>query len=269
MISQETLDALKSIGLNLYERKLYSSLLARGTATVGELSELGSVPRSRAYDVLESLAEKGFVVIQHSKPLKYVAVAPADALDKAKDQLKKSFTTGITRIDGFRTSDALKELKTLYSKGISLVDAADLSGSFKGRYALDLQLSTMIKGAEKGVDIMTSEEGLRNLWNNHSGLLQAAKDKGINIRVVAPVTSRNREEAESIGKIVELKNHGGEESVPTGRMFIVDGKQVILGLTDDASTHASQDVSFWTSSDHFAENFAQTTFNMVWGKSRK
>ena len=66
MISQQTLDALKGIGLNLYERKLYASLLARGTSTAGELSEMATVPRSRSYDVLESLADKGFVVVQHA-----------------------------------------------------------------------------------------------------------------------------------------------------------------------------------------------------------
>jgi len=77
----ELLDALKSIGLNLYERKIYVSLLAKGVATAAEVSELATVPRSRSYDVLESLAEKGFVVVQPSKPIKYVALKPAEALE--------------------------------------------------------------------------------------------------------------------------------------------------------------------------------------------
>ncbi|MBM3304269.1 MAG: TrmB family transcriptional regulator, partial [Candidatus Aenigmarchaeota archaeon] len=56
----ESLDALKSIGLNLYERKIFVALLAKGVATAAEVSEIASVPRSRSYDVLESLADKGF-----------------------------------------------------------------------------------------------------------------------------------------------------------------------------------------------------------------
>ena len=66
-----TLDALKSIGLNLYERKIFVSLLTKGVATAAEVSEMANVPRSRSYDVLESLAEKGFVLVQPSKPIKY------------------------------------------------------------------------------------------------------------------------------------------------------------------------------------------------------
>ncbi|MEM7823019.1 MAG: helix-turn-helix domain-containing protein, partial [Candidatus Aenigmatarchaeota archaeon] len=53
--SNQVLDALKSIGLNLYERKLFVALLAKGVATAAELSEIANVPRSRSYDVLESL----------------------------------------------------------------------------------------------------------------------------------------------------------------------------------------------------------------------
>lgn len=91
LASTKVLDTLKGIGLNLYERKLWVALLARGTSTAGELSEIANVPRSRAYDVLQSLAEKGFVVVQTGKPIKYVAVSPEESLDRAKISLKKIF----------------------------------------------------------------------------------------------------------------------------------------------------------------------------------
>ena len=45
--------------LNLYEVKLWTALLSRGVSTAGELSDIADVPRSRSYDVLESLEKKG------------------------------------------------------------------------------------------------------------------------------------------------------------------------------------------------------------------
>ena len=45
LASQKVLDSLKGIGLNLYERKLWVALLARGTSTAGELSAMATVPR--------------------------------------------------------------------------------------------------------------------------------------------------------------------------------------------------------------------------------
>ena len=79
LASPKVMDALKSIGLNLYERKLFVAILSRKTSTAGELAEISEVPRSRCYDVLESLANKGFVIVQPGKPMKYVAVAPEEA----------------------------------------------------------------------------------------------------------------------------------------------------------------------------------------------
>ena len=60
--------------LNLYEGKLWSALLSRGVSTAGELSDIADVPRSRSYDVLESLEKKGFVIMKLGKPIKYLAI---------------------------------------------------------------------------------------------------------------------------------------------------------------------------------------------------
>ena len=266
MISQETLDSLKGIGLNLYERKLYAALLARGTSTAGELSEISRVPRSRSYDVLESLAEKGFVVVQHAKPLKYVAVAPDEALERTKNRLKQKLEEGTLRIEQFKKSEALEELKNLYSNGVSLVDAADMSGALKGRYSLNQQMETMFKGANSKIDIITTEDGLNELWNTHSKLFKNSKKKGIQIRIIAPVTPRNKDAAKALSKGTTLKNLNSAKvkNIPSGRICLVDGKELVMALTDDKNTHSSQDVSFWTSSGHFTKNFAQTTFDMVW-----
>lgn len=266
MISQKTLDALKGIGLNLYERKLYAALIARGTSTAGELSEMANVPRSRSYDVLESLAEKGFVVIQHAKPLRYVAISPSEALDRAKQRVKEKMETIVTRIEQFKGSDALDELKTLFTKGVSLVEPADLSGSLKGRYALHQQLETMLKGAKKTIDIISTEDGLKELSSTQLSMLQTAKERGIAIRVAAPLTNSNKEAVKVLGSVCTIKNLSSSETkkLPATRMAIVDGLQVLLALTDDKKTHSSQDVAFWTSSGHFSEGFAQATFELVW-----
>ncbi len=265
MISQQTLDALKSIGLNLYERKLYGALLARGTSTAGELSEMATVPRSRSYDVLESLADKGFVVVQHSKPLRYVAIAPGEAMDRAKNRLKEKMEVGVDRIEQFKTSPALDELALLHSTGVELVDSADLSGALKGRYALHQQMETMLKSATKSVDIITTESGLKELYTQHSGLIQSAVDKGVKVRIAAPVTDENKDAAKALGSTVEVKELSADvKHVPTGRMIVADDSEVVMALTDDKETHSSQDVSFWTSSDHFSEKFAKPMFNLIW-----
>src|SRR3989338_11524071 len=85
--SQKTMDALKSIGLNKYERNLWVALLSKGSATAGELAEMSKVPRSRCYDVLESLTSKGFIMLQTGKPLRYVSLPPREAMERAKKKI--------------------------------------------------------------------------------------------------------------------------------------------------------------------------------------
>lgn len=261
-VSQKTLDALKGIGLNLYERKLYAALLGRGTSSAGELSEMAGVPRSRSYDVLQSLADKGFVVVQNAKPLKYVAVAPHEALIRSANKLKSDVETQLTRIEEMKSSPALDELKSLHSKGVDLVDTAELSGSLKGRPALHQQIDTMLKNASKHVDIVTTEDGLKEIYQNHAGNLQQASDKGVKIRIAAPLTTKNKEAAEALKEVASVKHLN--KDVPQGRMVVADSKEALLALTDDKQTHASQDTAFWTASDHFGQHFAKKTFDLIW-----
>ena len=68
------LNKLRDFGLNSYESKLWVALLSRGSSTAGELSDISNVPRSRSYDVLESLQKKGFITVKQEKPIKYTAI---------------------------------------------------------------------------------------------------------------------------------------------------------------------------------------------------
>ena len=79
IVKEEFLSNLRrAFDLNLYEVRIWTALLSRGVSTAGELSDIGNVPRSRAYDVLESLEKKGFVVMKLGKPIKYIAVEPKE-----------------------------------------------------------------------------------------------------------------------------------------------------------------------------------------------
>ncbi len=78
MIVQDTfLKKLRgAFDLNIYEVKIWTALLSRGIASAGELADISNVPRSRSYDVLESLEKKGFVIMKLGKPIKYIAIQP-------------------------------------------------------------------------------------------------------------------------------------------------------------------------------------------------
>jgi len=260
--SQTILDLLKQIGLNLYERKLWVALLSRGTATAGELSDLAKVPHSRTYDVLESLAEKGFLMIQNTKPLKYIAISPSEALERAKKKLKEEYEENVNRISKFQSSPAIKELDKIHKQGVSLVDPGELTGSLKGRNALHQQLETLFKGAKSNISILTTSEGLKDLVDNHEDLLRKVSNKGVKIRIATHFNKDNLEILQRLKNIAEVKKLSKDVG---GRFCVVDGTHVVLALTDDA-VHPSQDTYFWSQSEHFANDVLQPMFDILWSK---
>lgn len=256
--STKTLDALRSIGLNLYERKIFVALLARGVATAGELSQIANVPRSRSYDILESLAEKGFVVVQPSKPIRYVALAPKDALERTKDNLNKKHDEVVERINSLKSSPVVTELETIYKEGLNLVQPFEMTGTIKGRHAINQHLNSLFKKAAKEIKIVTTEGGLNELYSNHYNSLKRITKRGVKLKIVAPVSDTTPVKAFS--EIAEMKN----TKEPLNRVYTIDDKHMVFALTDDKKVHQTQDVAFWAQSQHAIRSFVEPFFNNVW-----
>ena len=95
-------DLRRYFDLNLYEVRLWSALLSRGVSTAGELSDIANVPRSRSYDVLESLEKKGFVVMKTGKPIKYIAIPPSEVVDRVKKNMHADAMDKINRLESIK-----------------------------------------------------------------------------------------------------------------------------------------------------------------------
>src|SRR3989344_2047 len=99
IVKEDFLNKLRrSFNLNLYEVKIWTALLSRGVSTAGELSDIGNVPRSRAYDVLESLEKKGFVVMKLGKPIKYIAVEPTEVVERVKKLIHQEAENNVQKL---------------------------------------------------------------------------------------------------------------------------------------------------------------------------
>lgn len=262
--SQETLDALEDIGLNMYERKIYAALISRGVSTAGELSEMTNVPRSRAYDVLESLAEKGFAILKPSKPMQYVAVPPEEALENVKDLHREEIEEKLNKIERFKGTEAVQELQQLYSEGVERVEPGEMTGTVKGRYNVFKHAGNAFSSAEREIKIMTTEEGLNDIHENHMDELREARENGVEVRILAPVTDDNREAFDEIKDVAEIRHlHDDMDPRPDTRFHIVDDENVVFSLTDD-DTHPTQDTAFWSRSEHAAREALGPMFEMAW-----
>ena len=268
--TSKTMDALKTIGLNKYERNLWVALLSRGSSTAGELSDISNVPRSRCYDVLESLADRGFVMVQPGKPMKYVAIQPREALERVKKKIQEASVETIDKIERLVKSEHIKELDRIHKDNIKTMKPEDMTGALKGRYAMLQQLETMMKGAKKSIKLMTTEGGLTELVENHSNVLKKASDAGVKIQIAAPISKNTLEHAKTLSKYGQVRSVTDTDLAQKvlGRLCVVDGEEFVLGLTDDAKTHPTQDVALWTQSAHATSNIFDPMFDLVWQSAK-
>jgi sugar-specific transcriptional regulator TrmB len=259
IVQKDFLNKLKDFGINSYEAKLWTALLSRGVATAGELSDMANVPRSRSYDVLESLERKGFVIMKLGKPIKYIAVPPTEVIERVKKNMKSEADTKVKRLENLKKTDVLSELNNLHTQGIELIEPSDLSGSLKGRHNLYSHLETVIKGANKSVTMMTTPQGLMRKVEGLKPVFEKLKKKGVKIRIAAPLSKDTKAAVKDLGNIAEVRN----ATDITARFCIVDGKELVFMVLDDKEVHPTYDVGIWVNTPFFATAL-EGMFNNAW-----
>lgn len=260
IVNGEFLSRLRKIfDLNLYEVKVWTSLLSRGVSTAGELSNISDVPRSRTYDILESLEKKGFIIMKLGKPIKFIALKPEEVIERVKKNLVVEANEKAKRLDEIKSNEVLAELSNLYTNGVKFVEPADLSGSIKGRQNIYNHLDMMIKNSKKNVVIVTTAEGLNRKMESLMPAIEKAKKRKVEVKIAAPINKDNMKYAKELSKHAEVRALNKDH----GRFVIVDNDQMMFMLLDDKAVHPNYDVGVWLSSDFFASSLNQM-FESSW-----
>ncbi|MFH1608369.1 MAG: helix-turn-helix domain-containing protein [archaeon] len=260
IVKDEFLSRLRKIfDLNLYEVKVWAALLSRGTSTAGELSNISDVPRSRTYDVLESLEKKGFIIMKLGKPIKFVALKPNEVVERVKKNLMTYAKEKSQRLESLKGDEVLEELNGLFTKGIKFVEPSDLSGSLKGRQNLYNHLDMMIRDAEKTITIVTTAEGLNRKLEALMPSLEGCKKRGVKVRIAAPIDNNNIKVARELKKVAEVRNLDKIKA----RFVVIDSNQLMFMLLDDEKFHPNYDIGVWINTEFFAQALEQM-FELAW-----
>lgn len=260
IVKDEFLSRLRKIfDLNLYEVKVWTALLSRGTSTAGELSSISDVPRSRTYDILESLEKKGFIVMKLGKPIKFLALKPEEVVERVKKNLIKNAKQKSERLEKLKKDEVLTELKDLFSQGIKYVEPSELSGSLKGRQNLYNHLDMMVRDAEKSVTLVTTSAGLNRKLEVLMPALEKCKKRGVKVRIAAPIDKNNKSVAKEFKKVADVKNMQNIKA----RFMIIDSNQIMFMLLDDEKFHPNYDTGVWINTEFFASALEQM-FELAW-----
>jgi sugar-specific transcriptional regulator TrmB len=254
LVKNELIAKIKDyFDLNIYETKVWLALLGKGSASAGEIATLSGVPRSRTYDVLESLEKKGFAIVRLGKPVKYLGVKPKTILEKLKNNVRNNAEQKIQTLSKVTRTNEFHQLEELYNVGINPVKRNDLSASIRGKPTISGHLKEIIDSATEEVIICMNAEEMKLKEKLFMNTLNSLKKRNIKIKLAL---FGNEELIKKLSKTLKIN------IVPVkieGKFFIIDRKEVLFYISKESTKN---DHAIWLNSEFFSGAFAEL-FNLA------
>ncbi len=231
--------------LNIYETKVWLALLSKGIVSAGETAELSGVPRSRTYDVLESLEKHGFGMVKIGKPVKYIAVEPNTILEKMKNHVLNEAQDKVKSLGNLKETQEYAELEQLHKAGLIPIKSEELSGFLRGKSNISAKLREILSNVEKELTIYTSLNDFEKKSRILTPLLETAAKKNIRLKLAL---SGDQEE---VRKAIARHNLKARHSEHKGRFYMADKKEVVFMINPES---AEEEVAIWLRSPSFTES---------------
>lgn len=256
LVKSELISKIKDyFDLNIYETKVWLALLGKGVASAGEVADISGVPRSRTYDVLESLEKKGFSIVKLGKPVKYLGVKPRMILEKLKNNARKDADDRIQSLLKIKDTDEYVQLEELYRGGINPAKREDLSAALKGKSNISTHLREILQNAKKEVIVCASAEEFKSKSKLFAQTFELLKKANIKVMVAL---SGDKNIIDAIGKSFDMKIKKVDIDA---KFFIVDRAEVLFYLSKG---NDKEDTAIWLNSEFFSQAFA-ALFDKVLG----
>ena len=183
LVKQELIGKIKDyFDLNIYETKVWLALLSKGIASAGQVATISRVPRSRTYDVLESLEKKGFAIVKLGKPVRYIGVKPKVILEKLKNNVRNNAEERIKSLGKVKETDEFTQLEELYTGGIDSVKREDVSAALKGKSNISNYLREILQNANEEVIICSNAEEINQKLKLFQQTIEILKKEGIKVK---------------------------------------------------------------------------------------
>lgn len=159
---------MMSLGLNLNEAKAYKALVALGQSTARSVADLSGVPRSKVYDVLYSLEDRGLVrKVLGSDPVEFRAYPPKEAIPFLLEKIQQSGCAVQTALEKIESERDLERREYVYT--------------VEGDDQIKMEMRGIISGAQEEVFIATFDPKILSAVRPS---LADAKKRGVDIKLV-------------------------------------------------------------------------------------
>jgi len=244
IIKPELIKQIKEyFSLNIYETKVWLALLGKGVASAGETAEMSGVPRSRTYDVLESLEKRGFAMIKLGKPVKYVAIKPNIIIEKLKTSVIRNADEKVKVLAELKNTKEYGELEQLYTVGIQPVRHEDISGAIKGKSTIYSHIKELLENAQKEVIICTSVDEINTKSRFFSSIFEKLNQANIKLKIAL---SGEEKEIKKINIKYKIK---AKPIKIDSKFYIADSNEILFAISK--SSLPDEELAIWLNTPFF------------------
>jgi HTH-type transcriptional regulator, sugar sensing transcriptional regulator len=241
------------MGLTDYEANAYLALNSLISATAQEISLASNVPRSRIYEILKILANKGFVEISRGRPLKFNVIPPSEIFEKSKEKLIADL------------EEAELELTSIYESQIPNVPAP--IWLIHGPQKIIKKEIEIITRAKQNLNIRAGYMFHQEPTKLRENLNKALK-RNVNIKIMAaPHCITDNEKIDISHELSTLDLDIRFYQIPYVKMVIRDQNEMMLVFCkfspDKKSVISQSAIGVWNHYKEMVENYANI-FNSMW-----
>jgi len=230
------IEQLEQFGLSAYAARTFVALSSLGTGTARDISQVSEVPRTRVYDAIDELHERGLVDILQSSPKQFWAISGETASRTLEHELRH-------RTELLRT--ALSELEPVErraeQRGVWTVD---------GQTAVTERVLDFFASADDEIVYMTVEELLTE--DLIEGLGEAA-ERGVSIKLAGVSTEVQERIQDEIPGATMFESLWVWSDTSAGRLMMVDGRKTLVSAlvngADVRPTDPRSETAIWGEGD--------------------
>ena len=162
---EEISKQLVRLGFTEYEAKAYLALLQQAPMTGYAIALASGVPRSKIYEVLGNLVERGDVLISRGEPVQYAPKRPDELIASRRQLIEKQLSEAENGLAAFQNRQVPN----------------DLIWDIRGRAEIFFRLGEVIERAKEQILLQIWEDDAPEIQTK----LEAAAQRGVKIWVVA------------------------------------------------------------------------------------
>ena len=232
-VKAQLVDRLKELGLTEYEAETLVILTLLGTGTAKDIAAADNVPRTRVYDAVDRLHDRGLVDIQHSTPRKYTVVSEETIVRKLNVERENTITEIHELFGELGTAEPQRE-----QAGVWTVNGHD---------AVAQRLFEFIDGANDEIIYMTVDELLSDEHLDH---LEDAESRGVDI-YLAGISGEVRSRLETaIPAATMFETLWDWEDTPAGSLLITDENNALVSVRVNGSEREGiEETAIWGSGE--------------------